>query len=362
MESIMYDVETGPAPLTYETLDRLRHQFQSVGSNATIASLCDELRQSGDYGALFYALLMQKRIELGVSPFPMGPASELPPELHDAYEDAIRHAGRTVGQLYLDQAEFGRAYTYYHMLGETDTVTQAINRYELKPDADCQPFIELALHHGLNPTKGFDVVLDRYGICNAITTVSSIDLSKKPEVFAYCVKRLIRSLSEQLQERLRGEIINHGETDPGNIGVSALMQGRDWLFADDAYHIDISHLSSVMQMSIHVTDGEDLTLARELCQYGQRLAPAYQSQSDAPFEQGYIDFEKYLDVLIGDRREAGLQHFRAKVAELDDVDHPYPAEVLVNLLLKVDQLPEAVTIAKRYLTRIPDGQLSCPGV
>jgi len=205
-------------------------------------------------------------------------------------------------------------------------------------------------------------VLERYGICSAITTVSSIDLSKKPEVFAHCVGRLLASLSEQLQERLRADIVGRGEADPGAVGVAALLDGREYLTADDAYHIDTSHLSSVMQMAMQLSDTEALKTARELCVYGARLSPSFQNLGDPPFEEGYSDYSKYFDVLIGDAREEGLNHFRAKLHKMDDVDPPYPAEVLVNLLLKSDQLPEALAVATRHLTRVSDQQLSCPGV
>ena len=46
-----------------------------------------------------------------------------------------------------------------------------------------------------------------------------------------------------------------------------------WLFEDDLYHIDLTHLSSVVQMSIHLPACEELALARELCVYGQQISP-----------------------------------------------------------------------------------------
>ena len=48
----------------------------------------DRVDAAGDYGSLFYALLMKKRVELGVSPFPTGPSADLPPHTHEPYEDA----------------------------------------------------------------------------------------------------------------------------------------------------------------------------------------------------------------------------------------------------------------------------------
>jgi len=63
------------------------------------------VRAAEDFQGLFYALLMKKRVELGVSPFPTGPATELPAHTHEPYEDAIRAAGREVGRLLIERKE-----------------------------------------------------------------------------------------------------------------------------------------------------------------------------------------------------------------------------------------------------------------
>ena len=123
---------------------------------------------------------MKKRIELGVSPFPTGSASELPASTHEDYENAIRDAGREVGKLYLDQGDIRKAWFYFNMLTEPETVQEYIEQYQFNPDQDCQPIIEIALYQGVHPTKGFDLVLERYGICNAITTYSGQDFSRFP--------------------------------------------------------------------------------------------------------------------------------------------------------------------------------------
>lgn len=52
-----------------------------------------------------------------------------------------------------------------------------------------------------------------------------------------------------------------------------LVEAHPELFADDAYHIDTSHLSSVCQMALYLPPGEENKLARELCEYGKRLSP-----------------------------------------------------------------------------------------
>ena len=62
--------------------------------------------------------------------------------------------------------------------------------------------------------------------------------------------------------------------------------------------------------------------------------------------------------------DAGIAHFRAKLpAEADaaeDLESTLPAQVLVNLLVRLDRLDEAVDVAAERLGNVPDSLLACP--
>ena len=70
----MTDTEPQQLP-TFEpaAFDRLKAALASGGPTAAADALIAELRTAEDFNSLFYALLLKKRIELGVSPFPTGP-------------------------------------------------------------------------------------------------------------------------------------------------------------------------------------------------------------------------------------------------------------------------------------------------
>ena len=50
--------------------DQLQQALRTEGPEAAIGRLCAGLREEKDYNGLFYALLLKKRHELGVSPLP----------------------------------------------------------------------------------------------------------------------------------------------------------------------------------------------------------------------------------------------------------------------------------------------------
>ncbi len=345
------------------TYDALERTLTAGGPVAALDALIAQLREAKDYTSLFYALLMKKRHELGVSPLPTGPAQELPPETHAPYEQAIREASRLVGTLYLEQDNVPQAWVYFRMIGEPDAVHRALEGHRPAEGEDVHPLVQIAFYEGVHPRKGFDLILDRFGICNAITTLGSQELPHPPDVKQYCVQRLVRALYAELRERLLADIQRRGETAPEGASVKELMASRDWLFEDEFAHIDTSHLSAVVQMSTQLPPGEELQMARELCAYGARMPARLRYGSEPPFDDQYRDYGIYLATLAGDDVEAGIAHFRAKVEASDpEADGTFPAEVLVNLLLRLGRNAEALAVARKHLAGADARRLSCPGI
>ncbi|MCS7022670.1 MAG: hypothetical protein NZU63_12690 [Gemmataceae bacterium] len=346
-----------------EWFARLQGVFEQSGAAQAIDTLINELRAAEDFTNLFYALLLRKRWEMGVSPFPTGPSTELPPETHEEYEQAIRQAGREVGQALLQRRRFTQAWAFYHMLDELEPLRTALEAYTPAEEEDIGPLIEIAWHQRVLPRKGFDWVLDRHGVCSAITLVSSTDFRNDLALRDYCIGRLVRVVHQQLTERLRADIRERGWGDvPENLSIPTLMTRYPELMAGENYHIDVSHLSSVVQMSIHLPAGQENTLAQELCQYGQRLAPVLQGRHEPPFEEGYSDYLAYLEAIGGQQVEMHLQRFWAKAEREAAQGSTYAAQVLVNLLVRIGREAEALTAAQRFLLRDDEQHLFCPGV
>lgn len=348
-------------------LDELERCHAAQGPAAAVERLIEQLREQKDYASLFYTLLMKKRVELGVNPLPTAPASELPSSVHAAYEEAIRTAARLVCRLYLDEGNIPLAYGYANMLREMEPIKAALDRCQPGDGEDLQQLVQIAFYEGAHPRKGFDWVLTRYGICNAITTYSQYDFSNMLDVRQYCVERLVRALYEELRERLVADVERReGQAPacaPGRGAVRQLIRDHGSLFDDDCYHIDTSHLSSVVQMSLSLPRGEELELARELCEYGQRLPSHLQYPGNPPFEEQYRDIAVYLAALAGEDVEQGIAHFTAKAENADpETVGTFPAEVLVNLLIKLGRDADALAVARRFLTHADSRRLSCPTI
>jgi hypothetical protein len=348
--------------------DELQGLVKTAGAAAAFDRLCADLRQRKEYANLFNARLLKKRHELGLPLIATGPAQELPEEVQQPYEDAIRDAGREAGRLFLEDGNIPNAWLYYRMLGEPGPVIDAIERYEPGPEEDAHAVIDIAFNQGVQPSKGFDMLLGRNGLCSAITVLGGVvhnpQSGMPADVRDYCIRKLVRALYDELRGRLGAEIERReGAAPAAETSVAELMKSRDWLFEDEYFHVDVSHLSAVVQMAVHLDACPELGLAREMCAYGARLSPQFQYHSDPPFEDQYRDYGVFLSILDGTDVEGGLAHFRAKAANADpETIGTYPAQVLVNVLLRLNRPAQALEVSRKYLAKEDERQLSCPGI
>lgn len=348
--------------------EELEQSLANEGPESAISLLCERLKAEKAYDRLFYARLMARRHQLGLCPIPTAATTDLPEDKQEGLEEAIRDACREVGGLYLEQGDLPQAWMYYRTIGETEAVEKALAEYEpLDEDETFEDVIQIALNEGINPQKGFDWVLDRYGLCSAITTLGSQQIPGGEEVRRYCIGQVLRALYEELRERLiadieeqEGKAPPEAEMPPGSPGVvRQLITGRDFLFGEHSYHVDLSHLSSVIQMSIELTPGEDLELARELCEYGSKLQVDYQTSGDPPFDHQYKDYGVYLSALAGENVDAAIAHFKKKIEDNPVEEYgTYPVEVCAQLLQRLNRDREAAELACEHLAEVDAAQLN----
>ena len=342
----------------------------SQGPQAAVEQLIATAREAGQARPLLDALILKARLDLGLAPAGLV-TEEIPPDLKTAYEDKFVDALRTVGQMLLDKGEIPAAWPYFRVIGEKETIKNAIERFD-PTQADehgLGAIIEIAFQQQVHPIKGFGWILDRYGICSAISSFEAMPADES--VRAEGAALLTRSLYDQLQFSLASEIERREGARPGQeASVEAMLQGRAWIYDDDAYAIDISHLSSVVRLSPLLKHDDYIELARQLAIYGNGLSDRFRYDGLPPFEDVYADHLIYLNALLGRDAEKAVAHFQAKLQspEFDDEDQPpdpletLPAQTLVRLLARLGRKEEAIAVAAEHLMRIPESYLMCPGV
>ena len=73
--------------------------------------------------------------------------------------------------------------------------------------------IEVAFNHGVNPRRGFELILEHYGTCSAISAFEGLPATTRPVRIA-CAERLIRHLHGELSANLRADIAGRGQLLP----------------------------------------------------------------------------------------------------------------------------------------------------
>jgi hypothetical protein len=343
----------------FETLDR------TLGSSSpaeAIQLIAAQLAQRGEYRALLDARLLQARLELDLPPVLTSPLAEIPEPARTKYEERYVEAIREVGAMILAIGEIGAAWAYFRAIAEKEPVAAAIEAYEpVDLDDRIGQVIDVAFNQGVHPKKGFALILDHYGTCSAITAFES--LPPDEPVRLTCADRLVRRLHLDLVASLRSEIARRGQPLPAEgTSIGDLILGREWLFIDDAYHLDVSHLASTVRLSPLLTDPETIEQAIGLTDYGRNLSERHRYEGDPPFEDHYGDHAVYLRAILGRDVEAAIAHFRGKLPapDPDGRDEAIAAQILVRLLTRLDRHEEALEVAAEYLAHLPDAALACP--
>src|SRR5918994_1677799 len=345
----------------------IEHVLQHGNAAGAFDQLAERFRRDKQYRLLFDARLMQKRLELGLPLVSTGRIGDVPKDRQEAYQEGYVHAAREVGELMLADGNIPHAWPYFRAIGDTGPIVQALDSFEVPdpstPEAHeaLAATIHIAFQEGVHSRKGFELILKHYGLCRAITMFSGY---AEREGRHESLRLLVRSLHGQLVENLKRAIADVEEGAPlENDSVTALIEGRDWLFANSAQHTDSSHIAPVLKYSAELDDKDTLRLAVEIADYGSHLDPMFQYPDEPPFENTYNDHGIYLRALMGEDVDLAVRHFEEKAAASDpDRDGSRPAELLVELLVRLSRYDDAITAFRRYLSEVAPEDLSCPSL
>ena len=263
--------------------------------DAAFEAAASELKQAGDIDRLFDLRMLKAKIDLGLPVGRPESLADVPKEQRPAVEEAYREAAREAGHSLLDAGDPIRAWSYFHAIGEPGPVREAFEKMPVRPadhpEADYerdQQLANIALYEGANPKKGVEMLLAAVGTCSTITSLDQAQQTLSAQDRAETAEVMVRSLHTDLMRTLTADIEQRAPLlRPAN-SITELLVGRDEVFAGGNYHIDVSHLSSVVRFARALEPpNECIGLAIELCEYGQRLEPSLQYGSEPPFDTFY---------------------------------------------------------------------------
>ncbi len=346
--------------MLHSILPELDRILASGNRNASLDFLIEQFKTSKRFELLFEALLMKTRLALGVPLVQTDASANLSGVARDAYDQAMIDAARQVGELFLAEGKIDRAWPYFRAVGDVAPITAAIDAIPANADLGDQldSVIAIAFQDGVHPVKGLELILERHGMCRAITSFGMYPVQNNR---AECIKMLVRGIHDEVRRRMTYAIESQEGYKPEAASLLDLWTGRDWLFGDYDYYVDTSHLTSLLPYSLEVTDDETLQLCRELCEYGKRLSSNFQYKGQPPFQNSFEAYGHYIQALRGVDVDEHAAYFEKIVAATDFEEvGPAPAHVLINLLVRLGRYERALEVSLAYLSNDQFSGSACP--
>ncbi|MEM7232889.1 MAG: hypothetical protein AAF517_11965 [Planctomycetota bacterium] len=349
------------------TFGAIETALTDSGPAAAFDRLITSLREGKKFPQLFEALLMKKRHELGLPLQGTESIRDLPEELQDTVESYYVETCREVGKLFLENDDIPGAWPYFRAVDETKPIAAAIDAWtpsedeetDSEPNYDedsidlCDAIVNIAFNEGASPVRGYELILSQYGTCRAIT-IFEHQFPFSGEVQEQCGVRLVKHLYDELLSSLRYDLEGRGKELPSDATVRSLVAAHPELFDEHGYHIDVSHLQSVIRSAPCLSSPDDLDLTIQMCEYGKNLARDFQMNDPAPFDDFYNDYRIFLRALAGEGIDGAIRYFQTKAdrASIDETGRHYPGEVFVHLLQRAGRYEEAIEAHLKYLTDV----------
>ena len=325
------------------------------GPRAMLETLAESLRERRRWHALFDLRLLQARVALSLPP--TGEIGTLDETTRDKLDQASLAACREVGWPLLDEGHVAAGWMYLRAAAEPQEVSRRLAALAsgLPEDdeaaaARLQEIVHVALREGVDPALGIRLVIESQGTCNSITAYEQA-VARLPGVRQQpAATVLVDHLYQEIVAALQGDLERRGlvpaEQRAATRSIVALLDAAGGLRDDPSFHIDVSHLQSVLRFARICTEQPVLEKAWELSIYACRLPEEVTYPGDPPFGDVGEASRLFYAALVGRDTKEAIDFFR-RAAAPDQVrpGDTLPADTLTYLLWKLDRPAEAVQAA-----------------
>ncbi|NOY41414.1 MAG: hypothetical protein GXP26_06210 [Planctomycetes bacterium] len=316
-----------------------------------------QLVEAGQFHQLFDLRLMQRRHELGVPLDRTATLDDLDQPLRQRLESAYLDACREVGQLLLEAGRAGDAWTYLQPACEKQLLQSWLAQV-VPTEESADELIELALHQGVDPERGFAWLLAQRGTCNSITELESICGSLPMKDQIACTTVLVRHLHKELLDNVRGHLERLEQDVPESASLSELLAAHPDLMDEGAYHIDTSHLATTVRFARLLTEPALLRLSIELANYGSHLTKDLQYPDSIPFEDTYPTHLLLFRATLNQDVDQALEYFARRADEVEFDQHGTSA--IETYLILLERVGRADVALNEYARLVPDNYALSP--
>ena len=341
-----------PVVMQTNEFEKFEAVYNESGTSKAIDELCSWLREEKRFHELFEALKIQVRHELGLPLLSTDSGEGLDEKTRHQLEDRLIEACREIGTSLIESGQIREGWGYLRPVGNAAEFKDLIARTEATED-NLDQIVEICLHESLDVHRGMKLVLENYGICNAITTFESAMYGRPREDRQIGAELLVEHLYDELLQNVRSHVERQEEATPTQTDLAGMIKGRDYLTADGSYHVDTTHLSSTVRAAREISNKATLQKALEMTFYGEMLDDQLQYPSEEPFAEMYLSHRHYFNALLGQDVDGSVAYFKSKAENCNAHEETTMAiEIYVELLHRVGRSEEAIDV---LINMIPEG-------
>ena len=338
-----------------DIFDVLAETAAARGAPAMFEALADSLKARRRWHALFDLRMLESRVALGLPP--SGDIGAIDEKTRERLDERSLAACREVGWPLLDEGHVAAGWMYLRAAAEPAEVSRKLAELAETPLADeeaaaarLQEIVQIALWEGVDPALGIRLVIASQGTCNSITAyeqaVSRLPAARQRQPAAVLVEHLHRELLQSLAADLEHRGLVPHETIAATASIVGLLDAAGGMKDDPSFHIDISHLQSVLRIARVCTERAVIEKAWELSVYACRLPDEVTYPGEPPFENVGEASRHFYAAQLGRDVDEAIRYFRkaAALARVEDAG-TLPADTLVYLLWRLGRPAEALHAA-----------------
>jgi hypothetical protein len=338
-----------------DIFDTLAETAAARGAPAMFEALADSLKARRRWHALFDLRMLESRVSLGLPP--TGDIGAIDEKTRERLDERSLAACREVGWPLLDEGHVAAGWMYLRAAAEPAEVSRKLAELAEAPLADeeaaaarLQEIVQIALWEGVDPALGIRLVIASQGTCNSITAyeqaVSRLPAARQRQPAAVLVEHLHRELLQSLAADLEHRGLVPHETIAATASIVGLLDAAGGMKDDPSFHIDVSHLQSVLRIARVCTERAVIEKAWELSVYACRLPDEVTYPGEPPFENVGEASRHFYAAQLGRDVDEAIRYFRkaAALARVEDAG-TLPADTLVYLLWRLGRPAEALHAA-----------------
>ena len=301
---------------------------------------------------MFEAMKMRIRNELNL-PLIAGEDDSTSDEATEhELESRLLGACREAGTMLIEEGKIGDGWMYLRPVADHEFAKGLLEKIEIN-DENYDEMIQVLLHEGVDVGRGYQAVLEHQGTCNSITLYEQAIVARSKRDRQAAAGKLLNHFYAELSHLVRDDIANRDKDNPeaknddgSDQSLGEMVLARKWLLAEGGYHLDTTHLSSVVRVASILDDPAAWKKTHELTQYGRRLDHQFQYAGEEPFVDFYPTYSAFYDVLLGNQVEAGLKSFERKARSVNPEEQGTAAiETYVDLLNRTGKPQAAIGAA-----------------